>query len=423
MERVYIETSGCSINQSDSEVMAGLLKKAGFELVDKLENSDLVILNTCTVKGPTEHAFWKRIEEIKGSGKNIIIAGCIAQTEPEKLKDYSLIGPSQVNNIVSVVEETINGNTVALLVKEKNPRLNLPKIRRNNVVEIVHICAGCLGDPCAYCKVKDARGELFSYDKDAIVKQVSDAVKDGVKEVWLTAQDTGCYGLDIGTNLVELLKSVVALKGDFKVRVGMMNPNHVVSMLDGLVAVFRSDKLFKFLHIPVQSGNDVVLGRMRRKYSVDDFKRIVGRFRREFPEITIATDMICGFPCEDEDQFQDSIKLVRDTNPDVLNISRFWPRPGTEAASMDGQIHGNETKKRSQTLTSVFKTIMAVRNERWIGWKGEILIDDIDKDNSVVGRNYSYKPIVVPGSFEFGKKLFVEVKKVTPHYLIAEIVK
>lgn len=421
MTKIYIETAGCSLNQSDSEVMAGLLKKADFEIIDKAEDSDLVILNTCTVKGPTEANFWKRLCEIRNMNKKIIIAGCIAQTVPDELDNFSLVGTTQINNIVSVVEETLNDNIVKLLVMEKNPRLNLPHIRRNKIIEIVPICAGCLGEPCAYCKVKQARGDLVSYDKGAIVKQVSKAKLQGAKEIWLTAQDTGCYGKDIKSNLPKLLNDIISLEGNFKVRIGMMNPNHVVEFADELIKMLKNENVFKFLHIPVQSGNNEILKLMRRKYTIEEFKEVIAKIRIEIPDTTISTDIICGFPTETEEQFKDSIELIKEIKPDVLNISRFWPRPGTEAEKMEGKIHGNETKRRSTLMLGIFNNISLMSNEKWFGWEGEILIDERGKDNTWVGRNYAYKPVVVKGNLSLGEIVRIRIEKVTVHDLRGKI--
>jgi len=417
MTKIYIETAGCSLNQSDSEVMNGLLKKAGFVTVGNAEESDLVILNTCTVKGPTEAKFWKRLAELRNLRKQIIVAGCIAQTEPEELKEFSLIGTTQINNIVSVVEETINDNIVKLIAFEKNNRISLPKVSKNKVVSIVPISSGCLGEPCTYCKVKQARGDLVSYDKDAIIKEVSKAVVHGAKEIWLTSQDNGCYGKDINSSFPELLKEVLKINGSFRLRIGMMNPNHAKEFIDELIQILKHDKVFKFIHLPVQSGNNEILKLMKRKYTVEEFKQIADRLRREIPGITIATDIICGFPTETEEQFQDSIQLVRDIKPDVLNRSRFWPRPGTPAASMEGQIHGQETKRRCTLLSDIFTNIKMIENERWIGWKGEVLIDERGKDNTWVGRNYAYRPIILEGNLNLGDIVNARVEKRTVHDL------
>lgn len=412
MVNVFFKTFGCALNRSDSELMAGLLELADFRVVGSLDDADVVIVNSCTVKGPSEAKFFtflKRLRDVYPH-KKVVIAGCISQTDPEKLHGYSLIGTSQINNIVQVVEETINDNQIELLVKENNERLLLPKKRKDPFLEIIPICEGCLGDPCAYCKVKAARGKLRSYRKEKIIEQARQALRQGVKEIWLTAQDTGCYGKDIGSSLPELLREVCSLPGEFKVRLGMLNPNHVLQFIDQLVDCYRSEKLYNFLHVPVQSGDDEMLESMRRKYSADDFRRIIKRFRDAHPHITIATDVIIGFPGELEENFQKTLDLIREIKPDVLNISRFWPRPKTEAATMDHKIPGFIAKKRSGFLTSVFHNIARMQNERWIGWTGRVLVTERGKDDTLVARNFAYKPVILRGEHKIGDVVDVRIK-------------
>jgi len=419
MTKIYIKSYGCALNKSDSELMAGLLKQAKFEIVKDIEDAFVVIINTCTVKGPTETKFFNYLEKIKQKYpyKKIIITGCIPQTDPEKVGGYSLLGTSQITNIVELVEETINDNPIEMLAEEKFQRLNLPKIRKNPVIEIIPICEGCLGSPCSYCKVKAARGSLRSYPKEEIIKQARNAVKDRIPEIWLTAQDTGCYGEDINSNLPELLREIIKLPGDFKIRLGMLNPNHVIEFLNELIEVYKSNKIFKFLHIPVQSGNNEILKAMKRKYKVEQFKEVIEKFKKSIPEITIATDIICGFPGETEKQFYDSLELIKQIKPAVLNISRFWPRPKTKAEKMENQVHGSETKRRSTLMTDIFTNISRMQNERWLGWQGEILIDEKGKDDSWIGRNFAYKPVVLKGNYRLGDIVEVKIKKITPHDL------
>jgi len=419
--QVFIKTFGCALNQSDSELMAGLLQKAEFDITDDIEKADVIIVNTCTVKGPTETNFFKYLGEIKKLGKPIIIAGCIAQTDPEKVKGYNLIGTYEVNRIAEVVEEAVNDNVIELLAEEKYPRLNLPKVRKNPVIEIIPICAGCLGEPCAYCKVKAARGSLVSYDKKEILRQAQHAMMEGVKEIWLTAQDTGCYGKDNNSNLPELLKELTHIGGDFKIRLGMLNPNHILGFLDELIDAYKSDKMFKFLHVPVQSGSDNILKLMKRKYTVDDFKKIVSRFREAIPEITIATDVICGFPDEKEEDYDKTRDLIKEIKPDVLNISKFWARPKTAAASMGHKVKGEEIKRRSSLMTDLFNNISRMRNEKWLGWNGEILVDEIGKDDTFVGRNYAYKPVIVKGNLKIGDNVKVHIRRATSFDLRGDI--
>jgi MiaB/RimO family radical SAM methylthiotransferase len=243
-----------------------------------------------------------------------------------------------------------------------------------------------------------------------------------VKEIWLTAQDTGCYGKGTIDNLAFLVRSIAALDGDFMIRVGMANPNHIRRMLGQLIEAFKHPKVFKFLHIPVQSGNNEILKKMNRRYYVGDFKSIVEAFREEIPEMTIATDVICGFPGETKEQFMDTAKLISEIKPDVVNISRFWPRPGTEAAEMKGQIHGQETKNRSTYIKSTFEWTAFQSNKEWRKWEGEIMISDRGKDDTWLGRNYCYKLVVVEGNLKIGDKVKVRITGAEKHYLFGELI-
>jgi len=419
MIKICIKTAGCALNFADSEQMAGLLKEAGFEIVNSIKQADVIILNTCTVKTPTENKFFNRLEKIKTLNKPIIVAGCIPQTDSKKLRGFPMIGTRQIDHIVEVVEETINDNIITALSYQDHPSLSLKRIRKNPVVEIIPICRGCLGN-CSYCKVRLARGKLKSYTIEEIKTRFKQALRQNAREIWLTAQDTGCYGFDINTNLPTLLKQLVEIPGHYKIRIGMMNPNHVLNFLDELIQIYQNEKIFKFLHLPVQSGSNEILKVMNRKYTVEDFKKIVAAFKSQIPEITLATDLICGFPGETEKQFDDSLDLIKETTPAAINISRFWPRPKTKAAEMENQIHGQETKKRSQLLTDIYHNIARMQNERWLGWQGEVIIDEIGKDNSFVGRNYAYKPVILKGNYGLGEVVQVRIAKATPFDLRAQ---
>ena len=151
--------------------------------------------------------------------------------------------------------------------------------------------------------------------------------------MWLTSQDTACYGYDIDTNIVNLLKKILKMQRDFRIRLGMGNPDYFPDYLDELIEVFKDRRMYKFLHIPVQAGSDNVLKAMKRNYSISTFKNIIRKFRSNIPDITLSTDIICGYPDETDEDFEETIKLIKEIRPDVLNISRFWPRPGTIAAT------------------------------------------------------------------------------------------
>jgi threonylcarbamoyladenosine tRNA methylthiotransferase CDKAL1 len=422
MTKIYLETVGCSHNFADSEQMAGLLKKAQFDISDNLEDADVVILNTCTVKGPTENNFYKRLNEIKGNSpyKIIIIAGCIAQTEPKKLKKYALVGTKQIHNIVEVVEEALNDNIVKMLEDGEMPPLNLPRVRKNPIVHIVPISRGCLG-ACSFCKTKEARGNLESYSIEDIKKEVFCAVNEGAKEIWLTSQDTGCYGFDKKTNLAKLLKELIQIPGRFKIRIGMMNPDHLLKFKDEFLEVFVSTKIFKFLHLPLQSGSNEVLTNMVRNYTVKEFKGLIKEIKQKFPRVTFATDIIVGFPGETEQQHWETLNAIREISPDVINLSKFWPRPGTKAARMK-QLPTEVIKHRSKVITDICHNIFRLQHERWFGWEGEVIIDEKGKENNQwVGRNTSYKPVIVEGDLKPGDIVKVKIIKTTTFDLRGEL--
>jgi len=371
---IFIETYGCTLNQSDTELMESLLLESGYVRAKCPEDSSLIIVNTCTVKTPTVKNLYKRLDELKKLRKPLVIAGCIPQVEADKLASYlkdtafSLIGTHQISNIVEVVQGTLDGNSIVLLAAENLKRLNLVAPSKR-LIGILPISKGCLGS-CTYCQTKHARGDLHSYQPHEITRQASRFIQNGAKEIWVTSQDTAAYGKDIGKDLCELLREILNLEGNFFVRLGMANPNHVLSMQGELIKIFKHPKMFKFLHIPIQSGDDEILEKMGREYNVSQFKQIIVGFREAIPDITIATDMICGFPGESDENFANSIELMKEIKPAVVNISRFWARPDTPALEFDDQVHGKVSKERSRQMTGLFRNISLLNNESWIGCGG-----------------------------------------------------
>jgi MiaB-like tRNA modifying enzyme len=424
MARIHVEVYGCSANQADSEMVQGLLGEAGHTLVGEPESADASVVLTCTVKTPTERKIVKRIRWLLDLGGPLVVAGCMPEAQrglvEETAPGASMVGPDNLLDIVDVVEAAIEGGRVEALHGGALDRTCLPRIRRNPVIHIAPVASGCLGD-CSYCIVRRARGRLSSFPTERIVMDVRRALGEGCREIWVTAEDTAAYR-DGEIGLPKLLEKLANLEGKFFIRVGMMNPNNALPILDDLIEVFSSEKVFKFLHIPVQSGNDEVLGRMRRRYSVEDFLGLVRRIREAFPMLTLSTDIICGFPGENEEQFQDSLRLIEEVKPEVLNISRFWPRPGTEAEAMDGQLHGRETKDRSRRLSTLWRRQSFEGSQRWMGWEGEILVDEVGKEGSMVGRNFAYKPVVIREKAGLGDFVRVKVTEARGGYLLGLIV-
>lgn len=420
MPKVWMEAYGCSANLADSEMMAGLLREASYEISGSPEEADLHLIVTCSVKNATAHRMIHRIRELSASRRPVVVAGCLAAAEPGTIERInpraSLLGPRNIHHVVEVVSSTLSGLKAVALTPSSAPKLCLPRVRANPVIGIVEILNGCLSR-CAFCQTKLARGDLQSYPPHMILEEVRRSVEEGVKEIWLTSQDNSCYGRDMGLDLADLLERVCRVDGDFMVRVGMMNPLHLDRFLDRLIEAYKHPKIFKFLHIPVESGSDRILHLMRRGYTVDEFLQIVRAFRRNIPDITIATDVIAGFPTETEEDFEDTCRLLLEVRPDVVNISGYSNRPGTPAYSMPQHPPGL-IKDRTRRLHVLCQDLMKSRNAAWVGWRGRVLVDEEVK-GAVVGRNHAYKPVILRDALPLGSWVEVEVVGCTSSCLYA----
>jgi len=420
--QVYIESYGCSANQNNSEIISGLLQRSGFIIVNDPKNADILILNTCVVKGATERKMRSRIEELLKIKKKLIVTGCMPDVEAKIIKSISpeivLVGNHAIKEIVNAVRRMIEGNPIDYITKNNEIKLCLPKAPINRVIGITQISEGCLGN-CAYCYTRYAKGSLFSYPKDLILKSVEADLKAGMKEIWITSQDNAAYGLDNNKReLPALLKSILNLRHRFMLRLGMMNPDNVMKILPDLIDVYEDKKMFKFIHIPVQSGSDNVLESMRRRYKAKDFVRIVKAFREKFSDITIATDVICGFPSESEEDFQKTIDLIDEIKPDVMNISKFTSMPNTLASRMK-QLNSEVVKKRSIILTILHRKFLIEKNKGLVGKVLRCIIDEKEGDR-IIARTPSYRKVIV-NSGNIGDIADVEITGYTENLLIGKI--
>ena len=417
MPKVHFITQGCSSNLRESEIMMGLLRNSGFEIAKNESESDINVVNICTVKG--DNTALREIRRLKKifPGKKFVVAGCITESIVPKIKNIdenaSFVNTHNFGKVSSVVESSLGGNVTLMLDKKYEQKVDLPSVRKNPVVGIVPILNGC-NYFCTFCSTKLVKGKLVSYPPDAIRRDVKEHLKSGCKEIWITSNDTGAYMVEQGgrQQIVWLLEQILSIPIDFKLRLGMMNPGNTITILESLIELYRHDKMFKFLHVPVQSGNDEILKLMNRKYSASDFSEVIEKFRKNVPDITISTDMIVGFPSETDKQFEDSLEIMRKTKPDVINISRYAARDATIAAKMR-QLPTNKLKQRSRAMTMLYWDVALENNREWIGWGGKILIDEKGKNDSWVGRNDCYKPVIVKGDFRLGDEVNVEIVDAT----------
>ena len=420
MAKIFVEAYGCSASFADSEMISGLIVNGGHTLATDSTDSDLNLIVTCSVKDTTANKMMHRIKSLKT--KPLIVAGCLPKAEKENVEKFtenaSLLGPNSLGKTLDVINSTLAGTKQIALEDSDLSKVGLPKVRLNPTVGIVEIASGCMSE-CTFCQTKLSKGDLSSYRLGDIVRQVETEIKDGCKEVWLTSTDNGCYGLDIGTDLPTLVNSVSEIKEDFMIRVGMMNPMYMPRIKEKLIESYDNDKVFKFLHIPVQSGSDKVLNDMKRGHTSQTFREIVKKTKEKFENFTISTDIIVGFPSETEEDFQKTVTLLEETKPDVVNLSKYSARPGTDAAELK-QIDAAEIKRRSKVIFEQINKISLESNKKWIGWKGKVLFDE-NTEEGIKGRNYAYKPIAVQEKVSIGDSHVVEITDATRKRLIGKI--
>lgn len=394
---IYMETYGCSANLSESEIIEGLLQKNGFDIVKTIGSADLIIINSCVVKEATEQRLLYNLQKIKKEypNKKLIIAGCAPEVIKEKLKsvapEASLVSTHHIIKIPEIIKQIFDGKKIEMIGKENEIKVCLPRARKNPIVNITKISEGC-NSCCAYCCVKLAKGGLFSYPREKILEEISQALKQGCKEIWITAQDCSCWGMDSSSGLPELLNSIAKIPGKFLVRVGMLNPKNTIKFLPELIESYKSEKIYKFLHLPIQSASNEILEKMNRGYRIEDAEKIISEFRKEFPMIQIWTDVIVGFPNESEAQFKDTLEFLKKVRPDYTNVSRYGVRKNTVAEKMK-QLSTEIKKQRSILASELVRKISLEKNRQWIDWQGEVLISE--RKNNFSGRNFAYKPIAI----------------------------
>lgn len=414
--KFYLETYGCTFNQADSQIMVASLEKAGFELTERAADADIIILNSCYVKLPTQQKIINRIQSFTSlyPPSKLVVAGCMVDIDPEILErlapQASWIGARQLSSTLEVVESTLRGENIRKTGHSHDIKAGLSKKRFNSLIHILQIAEGCQGS-CTYCCTRFARGKLQSYPAEVLLEEVQNAVDEGCVEIQLTAQDTAAYGNDTGDSLSSLIHDITRIEGDFRVRVGMMHPQSIGKDLKSLIKAFKSEKVYKFLHLPLQSGNDEVLSHMKRGHSVDTFKEIVHRFREKIPRIALATDVIVGYPTEDDKAFQDTLKIINEVLPDFLHISKYQHRPGAISSHLK-EIDTMVMKGRTRQLNELKTRIAYQNNQRFLHTKQNILITDKGSRGGWVGRNDSYKTVIVPEAVlgDFVKVKITEAK-------------
>jgi len=434
---IYIETYGCSANQNNSEIMKGILKQTGYEITNNEKIADILIINTCIVKGKTESKIKRRIQDLARtySNKLMVIAGCMPQTDFNSLKKINsqllFLGINHIKDISRLISDYKNNQITNnpekqkfYLSQTKEEKICLPKLSNNKLISITQISEGCLGN-CNYCKTKFAKGTLFSYPQDKILKSIENDLQQGAKEIWITSQDNASHGLDREKNeLSELLNKILSLKHNFKLRLGMMNPNHLHPILNEIIKIYKNKKVYKFLHIPIQSASNKVLKDMNRPYKIEIIKEIINKFKKEFPDITIATDVIAGYPTETEQDHKQNINFINDFKPDVLNLSKFSSHKQTKAAELKN-LDIKIINKRTSELMEIHRKTAEQNKQKFLNKEIKVFINNKTKiPNIYEARDENYNIILIKSNDKsiLGKLIQIKIKQIGVHYMIGGLI-
>lgn len=420
--QAYIKTYGCTLNRADSDIIRSVMESGGVGMADSESSADVIVVNSCTVKKPTEQRILDLLKGFEKENRKVIVTGCMAGANPDLLEKYapsaSIVSTGRIHRIADVAREVEAGARVVEAGYGDGSRLGL-LTPGGGVVARVPVSDGCLSS-CSFCETKVARGPLSSFPEELIVKAVAASVARGAKEVQLTSQDIGAYGADRKTNIAELMSSLAGVEGDFMVRVGMLNPEHLHRYMDEFIEELRGSRFYKFVHLPVQSGSDAMLRSMGRHYTAEGYLEQVDEIRRKVPGVSIETDVIVGYPAETEADFDMTVDMITELEPDVTNVSRFWRRPHASASKMPGLGDG-VIASRSGRLSRLVRKMQRERNCSLIGTALGVLITEAG-GTSANGRSNSYKQVVIKdSSVELGSYIKAVVKDATANALYAEI--
>ena len=402
---IWFEGYGCTANQGETIEMKEHANQLGHVIASSSDSAETVVLGTCTVIESTQSKMERRISDLMDQGKHVIVSGCMATADAKilgsKFPNAPLVSPGDIDGLGDLI-----GRGGCKPEKQDSP-----------FAAILPISSGCLGR-CTYCATLRARGRVTSRSVNDIFFKAQYAIDSGSKELLLTSQDNGAFGADSDTSLELLLSELSHLDGDYRLRVGMLNPMLVVGRSEAMAKAWDDSRTYKFMHLPIQSGSQKILDSMLRDHTLEDFWEVVETFRKYYPEMMIITDIITGFPGETDDDHQQTIDLLNSLLPDLVNLTRFSPRRGTPAARYK-KVNSNTIKSRSQELTELRKKLGAKSFKRFVGRKTTVLAVENQKLGSTLCRDDNYRPIIIKENLPLGEFYDVLITESSWAYLTA----
>ncbi|MEG1739381.1 MAG: tRNA (N(6)-L-threonylcarbamoyladenosine(37)-C(2))-methylthiotransferase MtaB [Bacilli bacterium] len=421
-----IFTLGCKVNIYESNAIIDLLNHSGYQEVSIKEKSDISIINTCTVTNTADNKSLKAIKHVvrENSHAIIIVMGCFAQTSLNIVKTINgvniIIGNKNKSKIITLIEEFRSNNKQIIMVDDINDK-PFEKMMLNNFNKtraFVKIQDGC-NNYCSYCIIPYARGEVCSRNKNDILNEIVNLISSNHKEIVLTGIHTGHYGQELSSyNFASLLKDIIKIKGLERLRISSIEINEITD--DVLNVISYSDILVNHMHIPLQSGSNIILKLMNRKYNKEEFIMYINKLKKIRPDIAITTDVIVGFPYETDELFNESIDTIRKINFSKIHVFPYSKRKGTKAASMDNQVDETVKKKRVKILMDISKDLEINYMSRFLNEKVNFLVEKF-KDGMIIGHTENYLLIKANGNVDdLNSNVNVIINKIQYPYCLGE---
>ena len=436
--RLYIETYGCQMNVADSEVVVSILKDEGFTLTDSIDQADLILVNTCSVRDNAEQRVWGRLDLFRHHKKHrpgmlVGVIGCMAERLKERLLESDkmvdlVVGPDAYRDLPRLIGEASRGHeAVNVLLSREETYADIAPVRldKNGVSSFVSIMRGC-NNICSYCVVPYVRGAERSRDPDTILEEVRDIFNKGYREVTLLGQNVNSYYRekeDGKTSFADLLELTAGLSPLLRIR---FSTSHPKDMSDDVLRVMaRHDNICRHIHLPAQSGSSRILGLMNRKYDREWYMDRVRAIREILPGCSISTDMIAGFCTETEEDHAESLSLMKWAAYDFAYMFKYNERPGTPAArKLPDDVPEEVKNRRLKEIIELQNTLSLESKKKDIGRVLEVLVEGFSKksDSDLAGRTSQNKVVVFPaGTYRAGDYVDVKIRDCTAATLIGTV--
>ena len=427
--RIYMETYGCQMNVADSELMLGQLRRAGFERVDEAGHADVILVNTCAIREHAEQRIYGRLGElsrykVRRPGVVLGVAGCMAQHLRDRLIEKVpqvdlVIGPDGYRDLPALVDQAREEPTLAVRLSRVETYGDLTPARADGVRAWVSIMRGC-DKFCTFCIVPYVRGRERSLPADEVIRQVEHAAAEGFKEIVFLGQTVNAYR-DGDVDFAELLRRADRVDGIERIR---FTSPHPADMTDRAVeAIASCRKVMPQVHLPLQSGSNAVLERMRRIYTIQQYEALVAKLRAAVPGLALTTDVIVGFPGETDDDFEATRAAMRRIRYDGAFLFKYSPRPGARSAGWDDDVPDAEKTRRITVLIEEQKQTSLERNAETVGAEVEVLVEGPSKKSADhwFGKTEQFKTTVFRhGDERVGDRIRVRVAAASPYTLFGE---